>query len=82
MYCELSENCKLLKQNIAQYDSVVKQNKELQCDLRVAEMAILKYRKSTFMLMQTIYKNFGELFSEGLKREVEEFLLTEKDKLC
>lgn len=33
-YCDIQENCKLLKQANAQYNAVVRQNQSLQTELR------------------------------------------------
>lgn len=82
MYCDISENCKLVKQANTQYDEVVNQNRNLQKDLRNLESELQKYRKATIMLVENIYEVYDSLFDEQLKRDIEEFLMIEKGKLC
>lgn len=78
MYCDISENCKLVKQANTQYDEVVNQNRNLQTDLRNLESELQKYRKATIMLVENIYEVYDSLFDEQLKRDIEEFLMIEK----
>lgn len=82
MYCDISENCKLVKQANTQYDEVVNQNRNLQTDLRNLESELQKYRKATIMLVENIYEVYDSLFDEQLKRDIEKFLMIEKGKLC
>ena len=82
MYCDISENCKLVKQANTQYNEVVNQNKNLQSDLRNLESELQKYRKATITLVKNAYEIGGNFFDEQLKRDIEEFLMIEKGKLC
>lgn len=82
MYCNISEECKLLNQSINQYNEVVEQNRSLQRDLRLGEIETQKYRKIAVTLIENIYETFEGMLGDELERQIEEFLMIEKGKLC
>ena len=79
MYCNVENECKKLKYATSQYEKVVEQNRNLQSDSRKVKQELKKYKKVTITLLESFYVTFGDCMDKDLKREVEEFLMINKD---
>ena len=76
MYCNLTEDCKVVQQSVNQYNEVVKQNGHLQQELRFKNKKLLEYKTVVVALVE-YFHILGEFWSDDLKRHIEEFLMVE-----